>query len=268
MRISTMLTAAMLFTGCTLQSSAESPNEGRPASRMAGPSAADGLMIMPPGSAPPTENRIALANEAIRDCASTQCAQLRLDGTYVENFSRVARLNHIEELMISYTNFDDLPHVIHMQNLRKLHIGGTGVTDLSPFEDEDFPRLTLLHAQQLNVSDFSSLSYLHELEELALGYNRVGDLAYLANLTALRALNLTGARIESFDGLHRHPSIETLDLVDATLPLDLSTLLTMPRLKQMSISGYVPYSPSQIAVIDELRKRGVEISEELGMVVC
>lgn len=165
----------------------------------------------------------------LADCIATSCETLNIDRGDLANFSVVAEMGHVTALRMSWTDFDDLADIAPMRQLRELHISSTQVSDLSGLNA--FQNLDILHLQwSRGVTDFSPLAGMTSVTELALGGNDVGEMAYVAALTNLDGLSLTSSKISSMTALIGHPSLTRLDIEMATLPEDISALLTGPNL--------------------------------------
>lgn len=212
------------------------------------------------------EDRIAMGLNVISECGASECGRLNLDSQLVDDYSIVAPMTHVRTFMASYSDFNDLADISAMSQLRELHIGATQITDLSGLSN--FPNLTLLHVQRLGlVSDFRPVGQLSGLTELALGGNQMGDMSFLRNLRNLRALSLDNAKMTSLDVLPRLRALEDLDLVDATLPDDISALTRIPNLKTLSISDW-SLTDAQRVVLDQLEARGVTVDIAPAVIVC
>lgn len=210
--------------------------------------------------------RIARTMAIVDDCRASECTRLNLDSGDLDDYAITADMTHVTAYMTSYTDFDSLAAIAPMTQLRELHIGASQVSDLSGLSN--FTNLTLLHAQDLRqVTDFSAISGLRNLNELALGGMDVGDLSFLRGLNRLEKLNLDYATITSFAPLRGHPTLAVLDLTDATLPADISELKTMRSLRQITVSSYL-LTPDQIAVLNSLEASGVTIARNATIIVC
>ncbi len=209
--------------------------------------------------------RLAQSMAAVEACRASECGRLDLDSGLMEDYGVIADMTHVTALMMSFTDFETLGDIAAMTQLRELHIGVTRVSNIDGIGA--LSGLKLLHIQDNPIDDYTPLAALRGLEELAMGNSEAGDLRYLSGLRRLRALNLDNAAIDSFEGLRGHPSLQTLDLVDAALPADLSPLLSIPNLREVTVSDF-SLSPEQQAVIDQLAARGVEIVAISVVVVC
>lgn len=213
------------------------------------------------------DRQAARVTKALADCAATRCAQLNLDGMQVTDFAPAFAMDHVTSLMASYTRFDnaDLAAVATMRQLQELHVGSTDVTDLNGLRA--LPPLRLLHVQGNRVTDFSPIAAQTQLTELAVGRAELHDLRFLAGLTRLENLSLEGARIHRFDGLTGLNQLRALDLNETALPEDLSPLLRLRNLQELTISEY-GLSDAQMAVLAQLEARGVTVSRTSPIIVC
>ena len=211
------------------------------------------------------EARIIETQSKIGDCADVRCETLNIDRGLLEDFSLVASLPHVTALRMSWTDFDDLADIQSMTQLRELHISSTEITSLEGIDT--FQNLNILHVQwNREVQDFTPIGKLESLTELALGGNNVGDMEFVENLINLDGLSLVNGTVTSFEALRGHPNLSRLDLEMTVLPDDISPLLTIPNLKQVSIRAG-GRSEVQNAILDQLRARGVEVEDILEAVV-
>lgn len=212
-----------------------------------------------------TERRIATTETEIATCIAVTCDRLNIDRGHLSDFSVLGELTHVTALRMSWTDFSDLGDITAMSQLRELHISSTQISDLSGLSA--FPDLDILHLQwSKNVEDFTPITKIPFLKELALGGNDMGDLAFIADLHDLDGLSLIDGSATSLEGLRNHPSLSRLDLGRTDLPDDFSALLTMPNLKMVSITAVVR-TDAQKQVIDELKARGVVVDEIPDIVV-
>lgn len=220
----------------------------------------------PPQARTPAE-RMALAAVKIEDCARTSCTTLDLDRQLVADYGVAANLTHVTSFMASFSDFNDadLAAIAPMSQLRELHVGNTQLSGIGGVTA--FPNLTLLHAQWNDLADPSPIGQLTKLEELALSGTDVGNMSFLRGLRRLERLRLDSADITSLEVLRGHPSLRQIDLAEATLPDDISVLLTIPNLENVSVTQ-VMLEESQVAVIAQLEAAGVEITRTVSIIVC
>ena len=96
--------------------------------------------------------------------------------------------------------------------------------------------ITWLKIERTNVSDFSSLAALVNLERLSLSGNHLlRDLTPLAKLTKLRELELVGTNVEDLTPLATLPHLEML-VLDNTPANDLTPLSRCPALTFVGVS--------------------------------
>lgn len=139
-----------------------------------------------------------------------------------ELFESICLGGQIQQLHVKWGPVRDLSPVSNLQCLEGLHLGTTGVTDLSPLAA--LPGLTHLSLDNLkHVYDFSDLANVSQLQYLSIeGYPqgpqkiRVKDLRFLRELTSLRALRIGYVIIEEFDvdALCSLQNLEYLSLPD------------------------------------------------------
>lgn len=206
-------------------------------------------------SLPPQET----GQDIVDDCIASRCTILDLDSRHLDDYGQLAALDHVEVLMISYTDFSDLSALAPLRQLRELHIGATDVTNLSGLAA--FPQLEVLHVQDLQAQDYSAIRQLRQLQELAIGFAPLTSLDLVQDLPALRRLSAPGTDVTDLNGLEGHPALEVIDL-SLTFDLDFAPLLTLPRLKEATLEYYGPEPAGS-----ELNRDTIRALEERGVII-
>jgi len=152
--------------------------------------------------------------------------------TYMTDVSQIAELTDLYYL--SYTNYDldadysfleelpeleclylcapglsDLSFVENMPNLRILDLElNTQITDLSPLTDaaDSLTSLSLMDCYE--ISNFSPLSELSNLEYLGLDACLVDDLSFVSDLDNLRTISISDTSVTSLEPLKDLPNLE------------------------------------------------------------
>lgn len=202
----------------------------------------------------------------VESCMAEACRTLALDYAPLADYTQLNALSHVTSLMVASTDFARLSDIGAMGQLQELHMGYSDVRDLSGLAN--FGNLRLIHMQGIQPVDWTPLTQVSGLRELAVGYQGMSDLSFVAQMPGLQRLHLssTGPQTD-LASLGRHPGLRAVHL-DSELVSDLSPLLSLPNLRQVSIT-YIGNTDAHDAVIAQLRARGVAVElEELVVPVC
>ncbi len=202
----------------------------------------------------------------VETCAAEACTTLGLDYAPLADYAQLNALSHVTSLMVAYTDFGNLGDIAEMGQLRELHLGNTRVRDLSGLAN--FRSLNLIHMQGVQPADWTPLTQISGLRELAVGYIGMTDLSFIAQMPRLQRLYLaqTGAHTD-LSTLGRHPGLRAVHIDDEDVA-DLSPLLNLPNLRQVSIE-HIGHIEQHDTVIAQLRARGVTVElEEVLVPVC
>ncbi|MCA9564102.1 MAG: hypothetical protein KC561_11470, partial [Myxococcales bacterium] len=197
--------------------------------------------------------------EQIRDRGLARCLawHLRLDNE-ISAFDRDA-LEAIEELVWCEQTFygrepffpiRSLAQIALLPNLRMLTITESHICDATPIAH--LRRLEQLNLSGNDLKTADGIADLPELVELNLGYNRL-----LSDVSGLRALPRLARLV-----LPRLKDLAPLSKLDALRKVtvdskDLAPLLKLDALRELTVSS--ADSPEEIAVLAQLRRRGVRI---------
>ena len=154
--------------------------------------------------------------------SATASSELFYDGGFERNNSRYDEKGSDDLAFVAYTPF-----------LETLVFACQKDVDLSPLEDLQYLKeLSLLND---DLTDISSLSGLHSLERLALGWNSVEDVSPLAELTSLKSLGLWNNDISDISALKGLEQLEYLDISHNNVE-DISVAAGMPNLTEVWIN--------------------------------
>ena len=130
-----------------------------------------------------------------------------------------------------------------------------------PLTDTDLATLTLLNADERNISDLTGLEYCTSLTKLDLARNQITDLGALQNLTSLTELTLSGNQISDVSPLQNVTSLTKLFL-DGNQISDLQPLVDNSMLDtgdHVNVKGNPLSSNSLNTCIPTLQARGVTV---------
>lgn len=131
----------------------------------------------------------------------------------------------MSELNIYGREIANLEGIQHIKNLRGLYAWNNPITSITPLTTLD--QLQWLDLDQTQVSDYSPLQYLTNLEELSLAYNDISsELAgILEKMPEMKVLNLKGNSLgEATDASNVHTLAAVSSGVSNPLMLELAQL--------------------------------------------
>ena len=146
-------------------------------------------------------------------------------------------------------------------NLRTVVREELGFAELAIFTQEDMLDLTLLYAEQREITKITGLEYATELTELNLNYNTVEDISPLAPLTQLTTLTLKGnlitllTRTETeFEGISVFEELTLLTTLDLGINQidDIAPLANLTRLAALDLRENVVEDISALEALTNL----------------
>ena len=147
----------------------------------------------------------------------------------VEDMANLTRLNAGGDFVIQ-----DLEGIQFAINLLILGLHDCNISDFSPLAG--LTQLERLWLNDNNISDFSPLAGLTQLERLWLNDNNISDLSPLVGLMQLKELHLSGNNLSDISPLAGLTQLETLHISDNYIS-DISPLATLIELKSLSLSN-------------------------------
>jgi hypothetical protein len=152
---------------------------------------------------------------------------------YLPDFA--ANLPNLTHLTVGGTSLKNIDNLAKLQKLKKL------VFQFVKCGDEKFiipplPLLYHLHLWSVKNLDATSISNLHNLTTLNIGYCDKSDISFLANLTNLTDLNISNNNITAIAALSGLKKLVKLDLSNNNIT-DISVLEGLTELRDISLSG-------------------------------
>ncbi|WP_058302274.1 leucine-rich repeat domain-containing protein [Gorillibacterium timonense] len=208
--------------------------------------------------------------------------RISLHSNQVTNLSPLASLTDLKHIDLYENKVKDLTPLKGLVKLKSLSLSLNQVSDLSPLAS--LTELTSLELYSNPYKTIAPLGGLVKLETLVLGGSEISDLTPLSSLTALKKLNLYNSKIKDVSPLGSLGKLEWLslstNLIQSIEPLrslvslkevrmdgneirDLSPIVDLPQLTYVAASNnYLDLNAKETkAVLDSLRKRGVDVSE-------
>ena len=122
--------------------------------------------------------------------------------------------------------------------------------------------LKSLYIEECKALDLSLLTGLQNIESITIRESEVNGFNVIKSFKKLKIFEISDTSFTDVSGLSNHPSLESLRF-DYIPEMDLSFLLTMPRLKVLTVGGLERVNslvqfPSQ-AIYEALTQKGVTI---------
>ena len=125
----------------------------------------------------------------------------------------LGKLKQIESLSLSYSEMKNYDALASLPDLRQLGLGRTTIND--PAFLAKLSNLRMLNLRGLrNITDFSSLAQLTNLQNLDISATQLSDIKLLEGLTKLQYLNLNSTKIKDIAPLKNLISLQELHLQD------------------------------------------------------
>lgn len=184
-----------------------------------------------------------------------------INGDAIIDFGVLHSLKQLEVLYMDTEQLKDISFVEKMPNLQEFSMKDTIVIDISALEGKTTLKKVVLQDNR-EVTDYSALSSLSELEELTLelgskaqmpdasnwtklhtlSIRGVSDVSFMKSLNGLKTLYLKGADCSTFDVFDSLQNLEYLQIGSVHGDLDNLNMLThLSKLKVLDMSGMTVY---------------------------
>lgn len=171
--------------------------------------------------------------------------------------ARIAQMEHVKTLNMSYVDIDDLSPLSNMTWLEKIHFSDTGVSDISPLHN--MQKLELVHMHSIDVGGhYEVLGQLPRLREIAVSINSLSELPEMPQLETLH-IEVNETEIGNVDGIDRFSNLKRVSVFTFG-DFDYSGLLDLPNLEEAGLSVPTDSMGSFERVEGELENRGVSTS--------
>ena len=188
----------------------------------------------------------------------TKLRELQFQDTEVADLSPLSGLQALEMINASATRITTLAPLAGLKNLQKLDTVHSDITDLSPLAG--LTNLTRLRLYDVKATDLSPLKGLTKLKWFGLTHtDNISNFSALSGLTDLEHLDLAGTEISDVSALSGLVNLETLNLAYNRI-VDVSPLASLPNLKDLQLheNNISDFSP-----LDRLRQ-SVEVFTWFG----
>jgi Leucine-rich repeat (LRR) protein len=177
--------------------------------------------------------------------------ELELLGATDESLKSLSKVPWLKNLRLTVCNVTDISAVAELKGLRKLDATGCmGITDVKPLSG--LTELVEVSLQRTAVKDIAPLANLAKLEALDLGATKI-DLAQLKSFKRLKRLSLVGIDAKDWSPLAGLAELEDVSLASTNIK-DLQMLAKATKMKRL----YASYSQkladiSAVANMSELQ---------------
>ncbi len=141
--------------------------------------------------------------------------ELGFNGT-MENLDGIDRFENLETLYIGYSDINNIDSLIYADHLKNLYL-----------------------ASYENLTDFTVIGKLTNLEELYLDACELKIFDFIGNLENLETLNVTDAQIQTLSGLENCTALKSLTINYCTQLKDVSAVSALVNLQELDLD--VPY---------------------------
>lgn len=133
-----------------------------------------------------------------------------------DSLNGIELFENLEALYIDYSELDNLDALIHVGNLKKLTLG-----------------------YNENLTDFTVLEKLPELEKIALGAEGLKTLDFVGKLKHLDTIKIERGKLKSLSGLENCSTLTSLSIIDCIELKDMSAVAELVNLQELVLD--VPY---------------------------
>ena len=124
----------------------------------------------------------------------------------------------------------------------------------------------MLHAQDLDATDYQIIGTLTSLNEIAVGKSGLSDISFARSLKNLTSLSVHHSEVANLEPLRNHPSLQVLE-ISGTKVETLTPVMSIRSLKHLSIQE-PGHSDQMNQQIKQLRNRDVFVLDQIAILVC
>ena len=149
----------------------------------------------------------------------------------VRSLNDLAMMPHLEELVISYQEIEDISGVSVLKHLTSVDFKHNQIADLTPLANMQLLNSVCLY--ETNVSDATILDTCPRLQFLELGASLVTTPMKIGGYRTLEHLSLKNMQLDTLEGMERFVRLNTLDVSGTEAP-DWEALRYAPTLKTVN----------------------------------
>lgn len=140
------------------------------------------------------------SNENILNNLEELCLQIRNEGEDISDFRALGKLKNLKVLNVPSARIDNLDEIKNLTKLETLNLNYASLDSLDGIENlTQLKSLLLTRADQ--ITDFSPIGKLKNLEELDLAGTNIKDVTDIKNLEKLAQINLADTKVSAEDRL-------------------------------------------------------------------
>lgn len=140
------------------------------------------------------------SNENILNNLEELCLQIRNEGEDISDFRALGKLKNLKVLNVPSARIDNLDEIKNLTKLETLNLNYASLDSLDGIENlTQLKSLLLTRANQ--ITDFSPIGKLKNLEELDLAGTNIKDVMDIKNLEKLAQINLADTKVSAEDRL-------------------------------------------------------------------
>ena len=184
----------------------------------------------------------------------TQLTHLWLDGNDIRDVSPLANLVNLKELRLAENPITDTSPLANLPNLVDVDVEITvpsvipdlnlaaavretlALASSAPVTEQDVLRLTVLHANDHQITDLAGLEHATQLTELSLASNQISDISAIEGLTQLTELVLDNNQISDLGPLATLTKLSSLGLRSNQIR-DISPIEGLTQLTALDLFG-------------------------------
>ncbi|MCB0196253.1 MAG: NACHT domain-containing protein [Anaerolineae bacterium] len=150
------------------------------------------------------------------------------------HITELAKLSNLKALSLHGDNVNDLSHIAHLHQLKKLDVSQTEIDNLQAIAP--LVNLTELNLSGCPVSDMTPLTHLSRLCKLDISNTKTQDISFLEKITQIQSLNIAGLSIKDLFPLDCLQKLTEL-IIDHTEVDDVSFITSFLELSHLGITG-------------------------------
>jgi len=190
-----------------------------------------------------------ITNEQLREVAALQKLDL---SSYprLSSLEPVSRLNELKRIDISGTQVTDLVPLRNLTELEYLDFSNTRVANLDPLKYA--LKLRVLRMDSTRISDIGLLTNFGNLQQMSAAHTFIGSLASLKESTRLEVLDVSHTRIKGLQGIENTPKLRFLDASNNNFK-DLAPVSKHKKLSQLKIDNTLVTTLAPLKDLPELK---------------
>ncbi len=176
----------------------------------------------------------------IKDISSlsklSKLRQLKLDNNAIEDITPIQNLKNLEILSLACNRITDISSLGAFPKLEDICLYQNDISDFSVLNHNNFPLLTRSEIGDNPIEDYSFLKNLSGLKSLALSEAKITDFSVFENLTKLTSFGLSNSNIEDISFLANFKNLVWLSVCRNRIT-NIDVLQNLPNLKCIELQN-------------------------------